>query len=97
MGFRNVPVSPHVGPNQQTLRQLGSNKVVGIDANLLGSNRALYCGKKVVVFDPNGRRVAAPDGGDFFVWDDCAARIGGGKIDLSVSGLRGNVNSTHVS
>jgi hypothetical protein len=79
------------GANQQTLAQLGTNNVVAIDANLLSGNRAKYCGKKVIV-TYNGQQVAAPDGGDFFVWDGCAACVGGGKIDFSVSGAR-NINS----
>ena len=37
-------------------------------------------------------QVNAPDGGDFYVWDGCAACVGGVRIDFSVSGLR-NVES----
>lgn len=42
----------------------------------------------------NGVPVAAPDGGDFFVWDGCERCSGAGNtfIDFSVSGLR-NANS----
>jgi hypothetical protein len=69
------------------LAQEGSNNVVAIDMNVLAGNRARLCGKKVLVFK-NGNQVAAPDGGDFFVWDGCQACIGGGKIDFSVSGAR---------
>jgi hypothetical protein len=75
------------GPNQRTLAQEGSNNVVAIDMNHLAANRASLCGKKVLVYK-NGVQVAAPDGGDFFVWDGCQACIGGGKIDFSVSGAR---------
>lgn len=75
------------GPNQLTLRQLNSNNVIAIDNNLLGSNRAKYCGKKVIV-TYNGQQITAPDGGDFFVWDGCAACIGGTIIDFSLSGLQ---------
>ncbi|GFR40019.1 hypothetical protein Agub_g554 [Astrephomene gubernaculifera] len=75
------------GPNQQTLRQVNTNNVVAIDNNVLSANRAKLCGKKVLVYR-NGVQVKAPDGGDFFVWDGCAACIGGGRIDFSVSGLK---------
>ena len=40
------------------------------------------------MFNKSGQQVAAPDGGNFFVWDGCAACVGGGKIDFSVSGAR---------
>lgn len=76
----------------QTLAQLGSNNVIAIDNNVLQSNRARYCGKLVRVYRPDGSQVSAPDGGNFFVWDGCAACIGGGRIDFSVSGAR-NVNA----
>lgn len=58
------------GPNQQTLRQVGSNNVIAIDNQLLATQegRAKYCGKKVVVTRADGSVVQAPDGGDFFVW-----------------------------
>ena len=79
------------GANQLTIAQVNSNNIIAIDNSVLSSNRAKYCGKKVVV-TYNGRQIAAPDGGDFFVWDGCAACVGGGRIDFSVSGLR-NVNS----
>lgn len=72
----------------QTLAQTGSNNVVAIDRTLLqGAGRAIYCGKKVLVYK-NGEQVAAPDGGDFFVWDGCQACEGGGRIDFSVSGAK---------
>jgi hypothetical protein len=35
-----------------------------------------------------GLQVNAPDGGEFFVWDGCAACVGGVRIDFSVSGAR---------
>jgi hypothetical protein len=60
---------------------------VAIDMNVLAANRAGLCGKKVLVYK-NGVQVAAPDGGDFFVWDGCQACIGGGKIDFLVSAAR---------
>lgn len=75
------------GPNQQTIRGVGSNNIVAIDAGVLGGNRAGLCGKKAII-TYNGKQVAAPDGGDFFVWDACAACVGGGKIDFSVSGIK---------
>lgn len=75
------------GPFQQTIAQVGSNNIIAIDNNVLSGNRARLCGKKVLVYK-NGVQVRAPDGGDFFVWDGCAACIGGGKIDFSVSGAR---------
>jgi hypothetical protein len=68
--------------------QVGSNNVVAIDAAVLGANKAALCGKQVRVYKADGTRVAAPDGGDFFVWDGCAACVGGGKIDFSVRGAR---------
>ncbi len=67
--------------------QVGTDNIVAIDANVLSANRAGLCGKKVLVFK-DGAPVAAPDGGDFFVWDGCAACVGGGRIDLSVSGAQ---------
>jgi hypothetical protein len=33
-------------------------------------------------------QVTPPDEGDFFVWDGCAACVGGVRIDFSVSGAR---------
>lgn len=75
------------GPNQKTLRQGNSDNVVAIDMNVLKVNRAGLCGKKIIVTH-NGAPVSAPDGGDFYVWDGCAACVGGGRIDFSVSGLR---------
>jgi hypothetical protein len=74
------------GPNQQTLRQGNTDNVVAIDMNLLKANRAQLCGKQIIV-SYNGAPVSAPDGGDFYVWDGCAACVGGGRIDFSVSGL----------
>jgi hypothetical protein len=75
------------GPNQQTLAQLNSNNVVAINANLIGADRAKFCGKRIRVFK-NGVEVAAPDGGNFFVWDGCAACASNSIIDFSFSGLR---------
>lgn len=74
------------GPNQQTLRQVGSNNVIAIDANVISPNRAGFCGKKILVFK-DGKPVAAPDGGDFFVWDGCGACVNGQRLDFSVSGI----------
>jgi len=59
--------------------------------NVLKQQRSKLCGKQINVFH-NGKRVPAPDGGQFYVWDGCAACVGGGRIDFSVSGLR-NVES----
>ena len=75
------------GPNQKTLRQTGTNNAIAINSNLVGSNRAKYCGKKIQVYH-NGKRVHGPDGGDFFVWDGCAACQHDTIIDFSASGLR---------
>ena len=75
------------GPDQQTLRQINSNNVVAIDMNFLGADRAALCGKEVTV-TYNGEKVTPPDGGSFFVWDGCAACVGGGRLDFSVSGAR---------
>jgi hypothetical protein len=75
------------GPYQQTLRQIGTNNIVAIDNNVLSSDRAKYCGKRINIFH-NGQPVTAPDGGPFFVWDGCAACAGGVRIDLSVNGLK---------
>ncbi|KAI8474593.1 MAG: hypothetical protein J3K34DRAFT_492907 [Monoraphidium minutum] len=78
------------GPSQQTLRQIGSDNLVAVDVGLLASEagRAKYCGKKVVITRADGSRVTPPQGGDFFVWDACAACAGGAKIDFSVAGAR---------
>ena len=75
------------GPNQKTLRQTGSNSAIAINANLVAGNRAKYCGKKIRVHH-NGKEVHAPGGGDFFVWDGCAACQQDTIIDFSASGLR---------
>lgn len=80
------------GPNQQTMQQIGSNNIVAIGQlayNAPESVRQQFCGKKVSVFY-NGQQVAAPDGGDFFVWDGCqaCADTNEGRLDFSVSGLR---------
>lgn len=75
------------GPDQQTIRQIGSNNIVAIDSNLLGGDRAKYCGKEIQIFH-NGSPVASPDGQPYFVWDGCDACQGGSRIDLSVNGLR---------
>lgn len=74
-------------PTYKTLRQLGTNNVIAIDRNIITSNRAMLCGKKIQVFK-DGAPVSAPDGGDFFVWDGCEACIGGSRIDFSLSGLQ---------
>jgi hypothetical protein len=71
----------------KTIRQYGTNNIIAMDSSLIGSNRAKYCGKQVVV-KRNGVCVAAPDGGDFFIWDGCDACVGGVRLDFSVSGAR---------
>ncbi len=87
--LEQVPIcSKQTGPRKRTLRQLNSNNVVAIDVSLLTRNKATLCGKKVLVFY-NGTQVAAPNGGDFFVWDGCATcKAPPGGIDLSLSGLK---------
>lgn len=77
----------HSPDNYKTLRQYGSNNVIAIDAEVLGEARAALCGKKAIV-RVNGRRVEAPDGGDFVVWDGCAACAKEAIVDFSVSGAR---------
>ena len=63
---------------------------MAVDVNLLASEagRAKFCGKKVVITRPDGSRVTPPGGGDFFVWDACAACAGGVRIDFSVAGAQ---------
>ena len=61
--------------------------MIAINSNLVASDRAKYCGKKIQVFH-NGDEVGAPDGGDWFVWDGCAACQQDTIIDFSASGLR---------
>lgn len=53
------------------------------------ANRALYCGKQVVV-TVGGKKVTPPDGGSFFVWDGCEAcaiQYNFQNIDFSLPGL----------
>lgn len=78
------------GPDQLTLRQLGSNNVVAIDRDFLKTRRDSLCGKAITVM-VNGQKVTPPDKGEFFVWDGCEACVGGVRADFSVSGAR-NVN-----
>ena len=75
------------GPDQQTLRQVNSNNVIAMDMNILAADRAGLCGKEVTVTH-NGKVVTPPDGGSFFIWDGCAACVGGVRLDFSVSGAR---------
>lgn len=88
------------GPDQLTLQQLGSNNVIAIGELFKKSedapdHRAQYCGKQVIV-TANGKKVEAPDGGDFFVWDGCEACSTSNRVDFSVSGLLA-VNSNACS
>jgi hypothetical protein len=72
----------------KTIRQYNTDNIVAIDNTVLTADtRAQLCGKKVLVFK-DGQQVAAPDGGDFFVWDGCEACRGGGRIDFSATGAR---------
>ena len=75
------------GPDQQTLRQTGSNNAIAINSDLVGGDRTKYCGKKIHVYH-YGNEVSAPDGGDWFVWDGCDACRQNTIIDFSASGLR---------
>ena len=75
------------GPNQKSLKEVNSNNVVAMDNTVLSKDRAKYCGKEITIMH-NGAKVNPPDGGSFYIWDGCAACIGGGRIDLSVSGAR---------
>lgn len=80
------------GPNQRTLAQRNTNNIIAI-GQLFGANpatRALYCGKQIKIFR-NGVPIAAPSGGDFYVWDGCQAchDSNGGRVDFSLSGLQG--------
>ncbi|GIL53646.1 hypothetical protein Vafri_9269, partial [Volvox africanus] len=76
------------GANRKTLRQLGTNNAIAIDVALIGKDKDLYCGKKVLVYY-NGQKVTPPDSGDFFVWDSCGnCKAPPQGLDFSVSGLR---------
>lgn len=81
------------GPNQLHMNQRATNNIIAIGqlANHPSpATRTQFCGKQVLI-TYKGQRVAAPDGGDWFIWDgclDCANNVDGGRIDFSVSGLR---------
>ena len=65
------------------MQQYGTNNIIAIDNNILSANRQRLCGKQIHVYK-NGVEVS---GGPYFVWDGCAACIGGGRIDFSLSAL----------
>ena len=80
------------GPNQLTMTQLNSSNVIAIGqlaSTPSQATRMAYCGKQVIV-TVNGVQVAAPDGGNFFVWDGCeacATNYNFNNIDFSLPGL----------
>jgi hypothetical protein len=79
----------NMGPSRgTTLRQLRSNNVVAIKTKLLNkkSDRARLCGKKVNLYY-RGAPMAAPDGGDFFVWDGCPQCNSSPGVGVSVTTL----------
>jgi hypothetical protein len=75
----------HHASSWQTIQQYGTNKIVAIDRNLLGTpeGRASLCGKQIEICKDG---VEVP-GGPFVVFDGCEACEGGGKIDFSLSVL----------
>jgi len=81
------------GTNAQSLAQIGTNRIVALDANMVSGNLDLYCGKQVTVFDENGDEFEFSEG-PFVIWDACVACIGNGRIDMSAKAFTEIKNGT---
>ncbi|KAK1923963.1 hypothetical protein DB88DRAFT_540051 [Papiliotrema laurentii] len=70
------------GQSAKTLNDLGTNRIVAINQNLVWGDPAEYCGKEVQIVQADGTVLDFPEG-PLFIWDSCEACASNPIVDVS--------------
>ncbi|GFZ44955.1 hypothetical protein JCM24511_02681 [Saitozyma sp. JCM 24511] len=70
------------GQTDKTLEELGTNRIVAVNATMMQGDPSGWCGKEVQLVDSSGNQFSFSEG-SLFIWDACAAAVSSHIVDLS--------------